>query len=457
MSTHQADLNLLLALTPIPTAAGREQGVIAFIEAWAAARPDLRLSRDRAGNITIGFVPGEKKREGKGSAKAKKARSVRPLYITAHLDHPAFVVERVLAPETVEVSFRGGVSDVFFKDAPITLHTSAGPLAATLTGECGSSALGKHYTAEVDEGGDGGQDVRPTNTQALRPGDIGTWRLPPAHIDEAGLLHTPACDDLAAAAAALCALDRMRAARASGMKGAAGFEHVRLLFTRAEEIGFLGAIAAVRLKTIPKSAVVIALENSRAFAESPIGGGPIVRVGDRLSIFTPWVTAACAARAEEVFGGASTPTAQQTARDAAARPWQRKLMAGGACEASVFCHAGYDATCICLPLGNYHNMTNLELHQAGTYDAAKMGPARCGPEMIHTKDFLGLVDLLVALGERLPRPEEQAFGKRLQKLYREKGFVLAESGHQARDARCQASGVKDGRRGESGRIAASNG
>ncbi|MFN0012025.1 MAG: hypothetical protein ACKVS8_10320 [Phycisphaerales bacterium] len=434
MSMDEAELSLLLELTQVPTAAGREQGVIAFISGWAAARPEVRLSRDRAGNITLGFVPGEQKRSAKGRSKAGKAPPVRPLYITAHMDHPAFVVERVLAPETVEVSFRGGVSDVFFTDAPITLHTSAGTLAATLTGECGSSALGKHYTVEVDEGGGNAAAA-----EAVRPGDIGTWRLPAAHVDEAGLLHTPACDDLAALAAALCAMDRMRAVRASGGKGAAAaFEHVRLLFTRAEEIGFIGAIAAVRLKTIPKTAVVIALENSRAFAESPIGGGPIVRVGDRLSIFTPWVTAACAARAEEVFGGASTPTAAQTAAAAAKRPWQRKLMAGGACEASVFCHAGYDATCICLPLGNYHNMTNLEMHQAGTYDAAKMGPARCGPETIHTKDFLGLVDLLVALGERLPRPEEQSFGKRLEKLYKEKGFVLTGQRPGPRGAKNQA-------------------
>ncbi len=424
MDERSSEIELLLELTQIPTAAGREGRVAAFIERWAAARADLELTRDKAGNLTLGFARARGKRGKAGPARAAPGKAVRPLYITAHMDHPAFVVERVLGPGTVEVSFRGGVQDVFFVDAPITLHTGSGGaggvLSATLTGACGEGPLGKHYTAEVEG------DDEPA--EGLRPGDVGTWRLGPAFVDESGLVHTHACDDLAALAAALCAMERMRVARRE-KKSAAMFEHVRLLFTRAEEIGFIGAIAAVRHRTIPGRAVVIALENSRAFPESPIGGGPIVRVGDRLSIFTPWVTAACAKRAEEVFGGASTPTAAQKAADAAKRPWQRKLMAGGACEASVFCHAGYDATCICLPLGNYHNMTHLERHQAGTYDAAALGPARCGYEQIHTKDFDGLVALLVGLGETAlggPGAQGGEFGKRLERLYREKGVVLRE-------------------------------
>lgn len=35
--------------------------------------------------------------------------------------------------------------------------------------------------------------------------------------------------------------------------------------------------------------------------------------------------------------------------------YQRKLMDGGACEASAFCATGYQASGLALPLGNYHN------------------------------------------------------------------------------------------------------
>src|SRR6201999_2683485 len=96
-----------------------------------------------------------------------------------------------------------------------------------------------------------------------------------------------------------------------------------LLFTRAEEIGFVGALAAVKERTMPVGSRAIALENSRSFDDSPIGGGPVGRVGDRLSIFSPSLTGAIAARAEQV--AASLPW-----------KWQRKLMAGGALEGEVF-------------------------------------------------------------------------------------------------------------------------
>jgi putative aminopeptidase FrvX len=411
-----AELALLKAVTAIPSAAGREDAVIAYIQRWVAERPELRIQADAAGNLTIDFAP--PKRRGKAKAPARR----RPLFITAHLDHPAFVVEQVQTLKTshggpvIELSFRGGVMDVFFEHAPITIHTDAGPLAATLTGPAPrQSALGKHYLAELDN-----PDVAPAESLAV--GAVATWQLPPAEIDAQGLLHTLACDDLSAVAACLCVLDRLRAlgpARAA----ATG---TRVLLTRSEEIGFIGAIAACRLKTIPKGSRVLALENSRSFIDSPIGGGPIIRVGDRLSIFTPWLTAACCRRAEETFGGASSPTAAQTHAQASRRPWQRKLMSGGACEASVFCHHGYEATCLCLPLGNYHNMPHLDLLQAGTYDATNLGPPRAAREYIHTRDFLGLVDLLVALAERLPEDDREDFGRRIDKLYADKSHVLRD-------------------------------
>jgi endoglucanase len=392
----------LVELTQIPTAAGREWRVIDWIGSWVAQRPDLSLRADDAGNLVVAFA-------------APGATDQPPLLITAHLDHPAFVLTRVVGPGTVELEFRGGVMDVFFNQAPVTLHPRAGaPILATLTGETTPRHPGlKSYLADLDAGQQGA---------ALRPGDVGTWRLPPAEL-EGDLLHTHACDDLSAVASALSTIDVLRVARAAGER----VGHVSLLLTRAEEIGFIGAIAACRLGTIPQGARVIALENSRSFADSPIGGGPIVRVGDRISTFSPALTAACAARAEETFAAAAQPIASQTAaqaKTAASRPWQRKLMAGGACEASVFCAYGHNATCLCLPLGNYHNMAHLAELQAGTYDSANLGPARAAREFISVSDFHALNDLLVAIALRLPPTD--AFMGRVEKLYADKGFVLAE-------------------------------
>ena len=73
----------LLEVTSLPTAAGREERVIAHIEAWVAERRDrLVLSRDRVGNLTIA----------RHDFLESCAKGIKPLLITAHLDHPAFVV-----------------------------------------------------------------------------------------------------------------------------------------------------------------------------------------------------------------------------------------------------------------------------------------------------------------------------------------------------------------------------
>lgn len=387
----------LFELTQIPTATGHEARVEAWIERWVEERPGLELSRDRAGNLHIAM-------EGAGGRA--------PVYFTAHLDHPAFVVERVVGPGTLQMSFRGGVMDEYFIEARVVVHTAAGPRAGMLKGEVtGQAGPFKQYLWEED-----GEGV------AASPGDVGVWELPPAEEVD-GCIHTAACDDLAAAAAALAAYDVLwKARRDEGAEGRKERPDVRLLFTRAEEVGFIGAIAACKHGTMPGDARVLALENSRAFPESPIGGGPIVRVGDRLSVFSPGLTAAVAARAEEIAGGPATVTAQQKLAAGPAWRWQRKLMAGGACEATVFCHAGYEATCLCLPLGNYHNMADLAAVQAGTSTARP----RVGREFVSLADFDGLVDLLVACGEKLP--SSPPIGERIEKLWAEKKFVLGAEG-----------------------------
>lgn len=414
----------LLEITQIPTAAGREWRVVNWIRAWVAARPELNIAEDRAGNLVVQ----PRRTWGGGGGRSKAAA---PIFITAHLDHPAFVVHRIIGPGTVELAFRGGVNDDYFIDARVTIHAGGPDLrsrperrfAATLAGE-GAGVLGdggerlfKTYLAEIDDdGGEGGGDE-----PEVMIGDVATWELPPAVIDGAGIVHTHACDDLSAVAAALSAYDTLLAGVRAGMK----VLDVRLLFTRSEEIGFTGAIAACKLKTMPKGSRVIALENSRSFADSPIGGGPIVRVGDRLSVFSPMLTAACGKRAEQLAGKAAAPTAtQKSAEFATGMKWQRKLMAGGACEATVYCAYGYEATCLCLPLGNYHNMAHLQEVQDGSYDVGRLGPPRVACEQNSIADYHGLVDLLVGIGVDLPHVDP--IGERIEKLYVKHAFVLEE-------------------------------
>lgn len=377
-------------VTRIPTAAGHEGRVEAWVERWVSARPDMALERDAHGNMVI-------------APKDKWGGQSPPVFITAHLDHPAFVVEQVLDDGQVELSFRGGVMDDYFDDARIVLYRSDDrTVGATVRGKAeGEQEPFKRWIADLDAGGE------------VEAGDVGVWALPEQEVID-GVLYTNACDDLAAVAAALSAMEELRHAAASGET----LQDTRILLTRAEEIGFVGAIGASRDATMPMESRVIALENSRSFEDSPIGGGPIVRVGDRVSVFTPELTGAVARVAEDIAGGPAQVTASQKQSEGPKWRWQRKLMAGGACEASVFCAYGYQSTCVCLPLGNYHNMAGLTEAQAGT----NKDRPRVGREHIALSDYFGMVELLVGCGRSLP--DRPPFRKRVEKLWDERSFVL---------------------------------
>jgi len=388
--------NWLLELSQIPTAAGKEDRVIAWVEAWLRDRDGITRARDAHGNMTLAI-------EGAGDRTDQP-----PVYFTAHLDHPAFVVERIVSPSVVELAFRGGVMDDYFLGARVVVHDANDRRhPGSLTERDGPQEPYKRFLAELDG----------ETADAIALGDVATWELEPSAIEDvdgAERLRAPVCDDLAAAASALAALDELRLRRAAGEPTL----DARVLLTRAEEVGFVGAIAACRDKTIPEGARVIALENSRANTDAPIGGGPIVRVGDRLSVFDPKLTNAVAKRMEAIAGGPASVTAQQKHAEGAKRPWQRKLMAGGACEASVFCAFGYSATCVCLPLGNYHNMGDLDAVQAGGYEGRP--PIR--REEIAIADYEGMTDLLVACGTELS--QKAPMDEIIEKIWRERASVL---------------------------------
>ena len=350
----------LLEITSLPTAAGREDAVIARVEEWVSQRaPRLLLGRDRCGNLVI---------TGRGFKKAcaKKA----PLFITAHLDHPAFLVRSVKGAD-VTLEFRGGVQDAYFKGSEIEIFDLAlkRSFSARILSLDGKAKPFKTVVARL---------AAPASAALVEPGCIGRWKFPKAAVVK-GLVRTHACDDLASVAAALLAFD--------AISRDPKLAHTALLFTRAEEVGFIGAIGAARGGTIPKGSRLVCLECSRSFPhDSPIGAGPIVRVGDRLSVFTPELTNAVSAIAE----------ARRKA--APAFKFQRKLMAGGACEATAFASYGINSTCICLPLGNYHNMADVDAVLAGK----KKGVP--GLEFVSAEDFHGMIELLQAVARGLDVP-----------------------------------------------------
>jgi endoglucanase len=368
---------LLFELTQIPTATGHEDRVIAFVDAWIAARADrLHVERDDVGNVLIW-------------QKRRLAGTV-PILFTAHLDHPAFVVTGVDSDGTVALEFRGGVNDPYFEGAAIELVGPGTSRArATITALDAAAKPFKTVIARIDAA---------DPPAWLSAGCLARWHFPRAETID-GCIHTDACDDLAAAAAALAAFDELLDAPGCG--------HVGLLLTVAEEVGFLGTIHAARHGFVPRDARLLCLENSRSFPhDSPIGAGAILRVGDRISVFTPELTN----RLAELYGDAAK-------KDPAFR-WQRKLMPGGACEATAFASYGYRSTCLCLPLGNYHNMADID----GVAGGAR--PARVAREFVSLADFHSLVEMLHLAARGLDASPAETTEQLMERLYAERRMVL---------------------------------
>jgi putative aminopeptidase FrvX len=300
----------------------------------------IAAERDVAGNVVLRVeTPG--------------ADRARPLVLVAHLDHPGFAIDAVDG-DRASLTFHGGLgAENALAGAPIHFFRA---------GErepCGTGVL---VTAEEKGGRLTGATADVLDGSAV-PGGIAMWGFPAWSIAD-GRITARVCDDLLGAAAILACLRQVADAAPPGVA-------VWGLLTRAEEVGFLGAIEAIRLGTVPAGAHVLSLECSKALLDAPQGGGVIVRVGDRMSVFAPSLTESVRTAANRV-----------TATDPSFR-FQRKLMDGGACEATAFCASGYRASGLAVPLGNYHN-------------ANDDGPG-IAPETVLVDDWLAEVRLLVEL------------------------------------------------------------
>ena len=367
----------LLQLTDLPTAAGQEQRVAAWVRAWANRRRDVIANEDRHGNMVLRQIG---------------LLSRNPIFFTAHMDHPALVVIDRIDDRRLRAELRGGVHESYCMGSRVLYHHLDGHVSRGLVQSKLSAGEGSRSA-----GGGGNTDlvVIVTFKEKIHstPGDVLTWDVGPPRI-RGDRFHAPVCDDLAGVSAALAAFDTLRASR----RGSGA--DIRVLLTRAEEVGFLGAIAACKGRTIPKASRLIALETSKSFPNhSPIGAGPIVRIGDRTSSFDPILT-------DQVC-----QVARQIAQNDSSFRWQRKLMPGGTCEASAFQAYGYSATCVCLALGNYHNMCD----QSG----------RIAAETISLSDYHGLIRLLVETGKGLAQSSHlSTLRSRLETIFKDRKGIL---------------------------------
>ncbi len=210
-------------------------------------------------------------------------------------------------------------------------------------------------------------------------GAFSMWDLP-AYELRRGAIYSRACDDLIGCA---CIVAMFHELERSGAKCSAYG-----LFTRAEEVGFIGAIEMAKSGVIPREMTVVSLETS-SVKGGPVemGAGVIIRVGDRTSIFDSEATAQL----------------QECAKQSGIKH-QRALMQGGTCEATAYALYHYRTAAMCVALGNYHNC----------------GPRkRIAPEYVNAGDALGMAGLCVALAKSKPSKALGELRKRLEKRVRE--------------------------------------
>ncbi len=353
-------LGFLARLGAQPAVAYHEAGVASVVRE-ILDEIGVGYSIDPFGNI-LAWLPGCR-------------ADVPPLAVVAHMDHPGFELtgRSGNAGEFVADALGGVPASSFAAGVPLQVILPDGQRAKAVTvGPYGEESQRKAVVLVADAGI---ADELPLPAAAVF--DLVDFEMDGEYI------RMRAADDLAGCASALATMARLT------RSGQPPEGDVYAMFTRAEEIGLIGARLAAEARLLPPETLVISVESSRALPGAEQGRGPVIRVGDAGSTFDADAESALI-RAREVLN-------EQEGGFTA----QRQLMSGGVCEASAFAACGYCATGIAFPLGNYHNGSPEGLIEA---------------EYIHADDYLGGVALMEEAARRVSDRASIAFQTRLRSV-----------------------------------------
>lgn len=360
---ERARIDFLLQLLRQPTAPFREGHVVATVVRELAAA-GVPCFEDPVGNLVVGAAD-------RGAYLAllrQRTREPLRLYV-AHMDHPGFHGSRWTAASRLQVTWHGGSPSRFLAGAPVWVGDESGYLAdGALTHVKLGPSRRAIATAEVTFSVADAARLNALKARAL----YGGFRFRAPVWRSGKRLYTKAADDLVGVFC-VCATAM---ALASGRRRGAPPPFIGLL-TRAEEAGFIGAIGHLELGWLGRARrplVCISLEASRTLPGAVVGKGPVVRLGDRRTVFDPGGLEVLSALAARLLPDAH----------------QRRVMDGGACEATAVTAYGLPAIGISVPLGNYHN----EGFEGGPDCPRPRGPA---PEFVHLDDIHGQLRLCLGL------------------------------------------------------------
>lgn len=325
-----------------PTAPFREQFVLQECQAIAKAA-GLPFVQDRFGNLIVGVKS------------LKDLSSGRRLLLFAHMDHPGFLVQSQPKDKRLaEGVWFGGGPFGQMKNAKVRLYhpETSQVLATGLISEFESGP----YKVEGLK-----LKIKMNTAKDLPPGTFGAFAQPALKLKGDQII-TRVADDLAGCVMALgAAMDATKKGR------------VIAVLTRAEEVGLVGCLALLKKHKISDDSLCVSLEASKELPGAQLGHGPVLRLGDRATLFD---NLAC----QFMW------TVAQDLQKGRGFKYQRRIMDGGRCEASAMSAYGLRTTGLAVPLRNYHNQ-------------GRKGPA---PEIIHAQDLENGRTLLAQMGELLP-------------------------------------------------------
>lgn len=346
---------LLKDILSQPTAPFREMHVRRCVSQHLQ-RAGVPAFEDPAGNLIVGV---ESRAAYRRLLREKSEQPVR-LFV-AHMDHPGFHGVRWLDKRRLAVKWLGGSPVKHVAGARVWLSDGKamygeGQLRKIKLLKQGWAMASAELHLEHEW-------VNPPSAKQL----FGGLQFRAPYWRSGKRIYARAVDDLAGVFAIVStAIDLFRRRKADQPPFLG-------LLTRGEEVGFVGAVRHFDLDWLDerrRPLVCVSLEASRTLPGARIGKGPVVRLGDRRTTFDPGGMRLLSDLAERLLPGRH----------------QRRIMDGGACEATAATAWGIPTIGLTLPLGNYHNQG----FDGGMDCPRAQGPA---PEFVHCDDVDGLLRL----------------------------------------------------------------
>ena len=334
-------LPLFQHLTSVPTAPFREKAVARKAREWIARHLGRAVSiREVRGGLIVAY-----RGAGKGPA----------LALAAHLDHPAFRLEKITRSGAA-ARLQGGLPPHLLPGAAVEAFPAVpkdnAPVARGVLGPKPKKDGGLWTIEWTDAPARGGAPA------------FAVLALPACDVKD-GWLSSRSVDDLLGCAVSLEAVRRLAKARVK--------TNVTVLLNRAEEVGFVGALDMIRSGVLSADDSYLSIESSRELPGSKPGGGPTIRLGDKACAFDPNLIALLDEAGDRLRRRGTKV--------------QRLRLTGGTCEATAYQTFGLEAAGVAVPLVNYHN---------------GWGADAVAPERVRLSDVEGAVRLLVEAARLFP-------------------------------------------------------